>query len=686
MALLSRRAGWLTRWATDTPVQAGIAGASWSVSGTFARGLLPRSPMQQAISTGVVAAAHYELTATAWATLQALGAKPGQRPGTRANLVIAGVGMVGGLGLSAVTNRYADESMPAAVAATAGRITAFAALAGGSATVWDTLLHRRLGLRPGLDTTLIPAVATGAAVVAFSILNRSRRAAKFGIIAPERRAVGHVGLQAALKAGAVGAVSGVGLAAATAGELVLARVLEKGMSRAIGRDAGALGALAAHGLILSTMAAGGVAALNQVTGRLQLRDDIVEPAYPVPPTSRHVSSGPASSMPFDTLGKEGRRFVLMALTPVEITNVMGQPALEPVRVVGGYESSPDIAERARLALQDMENCGAYDRGLVCIGSPTGVGYFNYSIAEALEYLTLGDCAIVVPQYALVPSALALTRTTEAELLTRLVLQGVRDRIALMPPDDRPRVVLIGESLGANVALDLTAPAEKRAHVPAFNTLGVSGGLYLGVPFRTRLWNQWRADPAAVDPEGRLLLVSEPEHADAVPVGHSRHLMLVHHDDPVNKYGFEMVLQPPWWMGPPAERPPLVPREVKFRPITTFVLATVDLLNGMQSKPGTFVRRGHDYRIDIRAGLERAFGLVSTAEQAEAIEAALRQREQAWATRRMVARKLDKARRAIEEQLAQWGSPTIDVADLDPTDNGTAGVLARLGVISGPPGV
>lgn len=685
MALVLRRVDWLTRWATDVPVQAGIAGASWSVAGTFARGLLPRSAMQQAVSSGVVAATHYQLTATAWATLQALGAPPGERPSARNNLIIAGVGIVGGLGVSAATNRYAESSMPAAVAATAGRIIAFAALAGGSAAAWDTVLHRRLGLKPGLDTTLVPAVATGAAVVAVSILNRSRRAAKFGIVAPERRAIGHVGLQAALKAVGVAFASGVGLAAATAGEQVLARSLEKGMGRALGRDPGALGSLLAHGLILGTMTAGGVVALNQVTGRVQRRDDTVEPAYPLPPTSPHVSAGPASSMPFDTLGKEGRRFVLMALTPDEISTVMGFPAIEPVRVVGGYEAASDIAERARLTLQDMEDCGAYDRGFICVGAPTGVGYFNYSVAEALEYLTLGDCAIVVPQYALVPSALALTRTTEAEHLTRLVLEGVRKRIALMPPGDLPRVVLVGESLGANVALDLTAGEADGAHLPAFDPLGVSGGLYLGVPFRTRLWNAWRADPAAVDPEGRLLLVSEPEHAEPLAPGQSRHLMLVHHDDPVNKYGFRMVLQPPWWMGPPAERPPLVPREVKFRPITTFVLATVDLLNGMQSKPGAFVRRGHDYRIDIRCGLERAFGLASSPEQTESIEAALRQREQAWATRRMVARKLDKARRAIEKQLAEWGSPTIDVADLDPANSDTVSVLARLGVISGPPG-
>ena len=131
-------------------------------------------------------------------------------------------------------------------------------------------------------------------------------------------------------------------------------------------------------------------------------------------------------------------------------------------------------------------------------------------------------------------------------------------------------------------------------------------------------------------------------------------MLVHHDDPVNKYSFAMVVQPPWWLGPPEDRPPLVPRETAFRPITSFVLATVDLLNGMQSRPGTFVRRGHDYRIDLRLGLQQAFGLRCTPEQGEAIEVALRAREQEWATRRLVARTMDAARRRIAAQLAAWG--------------------------------
>lgn len=673
------RANWVTRWAMDAPVQVGVAGAAWSVAGTFARGLLPRDPVQQAIASGVVSATHYQLTATAWATLQASSALPGQRPGVRANLVSSAIGMAGGLTASALAGPRSATSLPMAAIATAGRITAFAALAGGATSVWDHVLHRRLGLRPGLDTTLLPAVATGAAVVATSLVTRNRRAAQFGLVAPERRAVANIGARSAAKAAAVGVASGLGFAALTTGEQLAAHALERGMSRMTGSRTGALGALIAHATILGAMATVGGIGLAEVTKRIQRRDDVVEPAYPTPPTSTHVSAGPSSRMPFDSLGKEGRRFVLMALTPQEITDVMGEPAIEPVRVVGGYESASDLPTRAELLLADLDACGAYERSVICVGVPTGVGYFNYSFAEALEYLTLGDCAVAVPQYALVPSALALTKTDDAEALTRMVLDGIAEHIAGMPPDRRPRVVLAGESLGANAALDVVRSVDD------FAQWGVDHGLYLGVPFRTRLWNAWQERPTIVDPNGVLHLVSQPDEIEPAPPGQPRHLMVIHHDDPVNKYGYRMVLQPPWWMGPPATRPPLVPRESKFRPITSFVLATVDLFNGMQSRPGTFVRRGHDYRIDLRLGIERAYGLTCTSEQADAIESALRSREQQWATRRMVARKLDRARRSIERQLADWGSDGIDVADLDPQAGPQLGAIARLIAVSAPPG-
>lgn len=641
-------------------------GAASSVAGSFGRGLLPRSAGDQAIVTATTASITYELTATAWSTLAALAALPGQRPGPTATLVVAGLGSAAGTTASLLADPYADRSLVAAGIRAAGRRVSFAALAGGAASSWDLVVHERLGVKRGLDTTLLPAVVAGAGLAALSVARRNLRARRYGLVAPDRPAMAHTTAGGVLQASLVGGATALGLVGLSLGEQLAALGLERGMSRVLRRDAGALGALAAHTITLGTMVATGAALFTRVTARIERRDDVVEPAYPVPPTSEHVTAGPRSAIGFDTIGKEGRRFVRMALTPEDIEAVMGEPAVTPVRVVGGYEAARDLAERARLTLQDLESLGGFERSLIAVGPPTGVGYFNYTVAEALEYLTRGDCAIVVPQYALVPSALALPRTGDAIRLTRLVLEGIQQRVAALPAQRRPRVVLIGESLGANVALDVGAAPGPHVGIPEMDRLGVSGGLYLGVPFRTETWRRWRENPEAIDPDGRLVLVSQPDEAAPLPPAAARHLMVVHHDDPVNKFAYGMVVQRPWWLGPPAERPPLVPRETRFRVVTSFVIALLDLKNGMDSKPGEFVRRGHDYRIEARLGLQRAFGLTADAAQEAAIDRALPEREEAWAATRLVARKFARARSEIERTLTSWGRATaVDVADLDP---------------------
>lgn len=160
-------------------------------------------------------------------------------------------------------------------------------------------------------------------------------------------------------------------------------------------------------------------------------------------------------------------------------------------------------------------------------------------------------------------------------------------------------------------------------------------------------------------------------------------MINHHDDPINMFSYEMVVQRPWWMGPPDTRPPLVPRETIFRPVISFVVALVDLLNGMDSKPGEFVRKGHDYRIDIAAGLEKTYDLPATADQRDRIESALRRREQEWAERRLIARTGEKALRQLRETINSWGQETVNLkVDERPEDEASNRLIdylnARLG--------
>ena len=684
-----RRPDWISRWSTDTAAQAGVIGAAWSVAGSLSRGLLPRSPVDQAVATGVTAAIHYELTATAWSSLEATASLPGTHPGTTARVVVASGAIIGGYGTAFVTAKAAPHNPAAAIAYAAGRQIAFAGISGGAASLWDEVLHKRLHLRPGLDTTLVPNIITGAAIAAGNVYFSVRRAHKYGVVNPDNHRVTGVNARSLTTATGIGVASFIGLGTLVVGEQVAAHGLQRIMRAVIRRDPGAAGSFLAHAALLGAMGLAGAFALKKVTDRLEHADDIIEPAYPAAPTNPQVSAGPRSEMPFASIGKEGRRFVTMTLTHDEITRVMGEPAVDPVRVVCGYETTDDLRERARLGVADLEACGGFERSLICVASPTGVGYVNYTIIEALEYLSRGNCATIVPQYALVPSALAMPKTGDGVMLTRYVLEDIQARLASIPVERRPRVVLLGESLGANVALDVSTVPGPFAGIPALEHLGVSGGVYFGVPFRTEFWRRWRDNPEAMDPEHEILLVAEPSEAPPLPPGHMRHLMVVHHDDPVNKYAYTMVLQPPWWMGPPTTRPPMVPRETRWRPITSFVIATVDLKNGMNSKPGTFVRRGHDYRIEARLGLQRSYGLACTDEQAESIEQALRDRETEWAARRMIARKMDRARRSIASTLEKWGSPQIDVADIDPgalPDLTPDSALRRLGMISGPPGV
>jgi hypothetical protein len=186
---------------------------------------------------------------------------------------------------------------------------------------------------------------------------------------------------------------------------------------------------------------------------------------------------------------------------------------------------------------------------------------------------------------------------------------------------------------------------------------VTAGLYLGVPFRSRTWHKWRDNPDPLDPDGRLVVAPDSETAPRRP---GMHLMVIHHDDPVNKFAYTMFVRRPDWFAAPHSRPPMVPRETLFRPITSFVIAVMDLLNGMNQRPGHFRRIGHDYRIDMRESLEKAYGLSTSPVQAESIEHALRTREDMWAQARLVARSMYRAMNTISRTLDQWGQSAMNL--------------------------
>ena len=612
--------------------------SSAGIAATFPRGLLPRSVADQAVATGICTAAIYQATVTAHSAAETLALFTTGTHGMRGREPDPTRLMVVDLAFAA-TGALIDQALPAkpneALPISITRFVAQTLMLGGAAGATVAMVDHGLArIFPGQRLTRRPIavdIMLGASVAGFSFFIRHRRAREFGLVDPKRKAVKRASVVKTAKASIAGVGAAAGMLMLAGGEQFIAHKVKSLLDERVRRvDIGS--PLVGHTVALSLLGIAGTGAFVVAKRRIERGDDIVEPATGV------VALG-------------------------EIGAVMNEPAQDPIRIVGGYEAAPTTEERAQVCFREMESIGAFDRSLICVASPTGVGYVSYTFVESLEYLTRGDCATVIPQYALVPSAMALFDTADGVALQRRVLELARDRIAQLPPDRRPKLVQFGESLGAQVALDVAYPAG----AAEFDELGLDAGLYLGVPFRSASWNSWWNARNLFDPQERLLLVADSEvlseRAPDLPTT-PKHVMVVHDDDPVNKFSYRLVVRPPWWMGPPKTRPPKVPRETIWRPVTTFVLTIIDLLNGMDFKPGEFIRKGHDYRMDSRGATAVAFGLPCSDDQADAIDNALRIREQDWAARRLVARKFASARESVAKTLKSWGVSGAELADIE----------------------
>lgn len=673
----------LRHFTTDQAVRAGVITAAWAAAASYSRGLLPRTPVQQAAAIGVSAAGYYALGTTTWATVSSAAAgTPGHRPGPTARVVAAGVTAGGGKLGEMVLRPRSGENLVSGIAWSELKLLSVAGLAGGLVTASDLIAHDALKLRRTPTTTLALDLGMGMMMAGGTLLRRMRRARKYHtdnrLLNAVKKPKDGTAIAVRARTGAVATAtvvgSTVGLATLAITEQAGAHLVTLGVNAIGGQDLGEFSDFIGHGVMFTGFAGLGVLGLQQVRRETQKKSEVLEAAYRDHPTSPYVSCGPNSEIEFGSIGKEGRRFVIMRLGTDEIEQVMGGHAAEPVRVV--IPRAGSIEERAQLAVRELTATGGLQRSIICIASPTGVGYVNYVMAEALEYLTRGDCAVVVPQYAYVPSALALNKTNEGVELQTAVIAAISRQLDALAGPKRPRLVQFGESLGAQVAADVAGPAG----LPRFDELGLDSGLYLGVPFRSKLWKAWLRDSERMAAGGRLVNVSE---APQLRTGPGRHVMVNHHDDPINKFSYEMVVQRPWWFGPPETRPPKVPREILFRPVISFVIALFDLINGMDAKPGEFHRVGHDYRIDLCEAIERTYNLPATADQRDRIESALRRREHEWAEKRLIARTGEKALRQLRDTINSWGQDVVNIQmDDNPGDEASSRLIeylnARLG--------
>lgn len=658
----------------DTPSRAGLLAAAVSVGASFQRGLMPRSTLNQAVVTGVSAATNYGLTTTFESLLQSAtfavagdSADHATRGRRRAMLLAGNVVAIGaGYAVTRMMAQHRDEPIRRAVGRTSAQKLAEAGIAGSILLSGMEALSR---IDPSRDDDVfeqIPiAVPLGSALAAAFIWQQRRAQAEAGVSDALGREVEQDSGTSLAKAVPMGVGVMLGLVGLAQAERAFAGAVSAGV-RAVAPGLAPYGRLAGHGLALGALVVGGRYGIDAIYQRTEQGGKAVEAAYNEPPTSAVVSGGPNSLVDWTTIGREGRRYVNMPLSREEISAVMGDAVADPIRAyVGKYTvdgqtpATADVA--ADLAIRELDRLGAFERPVLCFFSPTGSGYVNYVACETLEYLTRGNCASVSLQYSVRPSFLSLGRTALGEAQIRSFFNALHWRLSTVPEEQRPRLLLFGESLGSWTGQD----AFLGQGVGGYERVGIERALFIGTPWESKWHQAYRSHPELVDPDGRVISVATPEEWMALPADvRERNIvtLLNNTNDPIPKFSAQIAIQKPDWMGPADTRPVGVPRETIWRPMVTFMITVSDLMNAMNMSPGTFVATGHDYRKSLGRMTQQVFRLDATEDQMTRLEEALRRRELQYAQRRLVDETLAKSEDKIREQLTKWGA---DEASLPP---------------------
>lgn len=314
--------------------------------------------------------------------------------------------------------------------------------------------------------------------------------------------------------------------------------------------------------------------------------------YATQPRLSERSGSPQSLAAWDTLGFEGRWFVSHGPSAQRISWATGRPAREPIRAYIGLESVAGTDRtQAELAVAELERTGAFDREALVVVTTTGTGWVNSMAANAIEYMYGGDTAIVATQYSYLPSALSfLADRGKAAAAGRELFDAVYERTSARAPEDRPKLLVYGESLGSQgseAAFD--GLADLRAKV--------DGALWVGPPNSNRLWQQFvsRRDPGSPETQpvyaDGLVIRFADDAADLAAPGPEwrapRIAYLQHASDPIVWWSPDLALSRPDWLSEP--RGADVSARMRWAPLITFWQVTADLTNAQG------VRDGHGHR-------------------------------------------------------------------------------------------
>ena len=314
------------------------------------------------------------------------------------------------------------------------------------------------------------------------------------------------------------------------------------------------------------------------------------------------SASPASPVTWESVGGQGRVFLGRGPSRLDIAQVTGGEAREPIRVYSGMPAGgAGIEQAAATVVAELRRTGAFDRAVILIAASTGSGWVDEWQVQPLEFLTRGNCATASLQYSYVPSALNwLTGLEPAQEASAVLFRAVRAELDVMDEADRPALFVCGESLGAFASQSVFSSVEEALSQ-------VDGALWVGTPAFTPMHAELTSARHKGSPEvapvvyngRRVRFVNEPSDLrtdlygrELGPWGFPRIVYAQHASDPVVWWNRKMLWTQPDWLRERAGRD--VSPFVEFTRFVTFIQVLADLPVAGTAPGG----HGHTYNEEL----------------------------------------------------------------------------------------
>ena len=321
-----------------------------------------------------------------------------------------------------------------------------------------------------------------------------------------------------------------------------------------------------------------------------------------PPTSPLRSGSPASLQTWDGLGREGKDVVTDGPSAAMISDVMGKPAKEPIRVYAGLNAQRDYTAEARGVLAELIRTGAFHRKVLVIQNGTGSGWVEEWSVSAVEYLTRGDCATATMQYSYLGSVGAFLLDRESPKQgARALFTIIYNYWKTLDPQTRPKLYTSGVSLGSFGG---------QAAFASINDMvsKVDGAVWVGTPGFTPIWKDLEKHRREGSPEivpvignGRVVrFIGNPREITHDHWGapyppwrsHTRIAYVQHPSDPVTWWSPEMIWAEPDWMRERAGND--VNPHLLWTPWSSFWQVTADMTLATTPPGG----HGHNYHSEF----------------------------------------------------------------------------------------